>query len=157
MPPLGAQVDGLGLRQAPDEAVKSSLRQALLDHLVLVVRDQALDDDTQYRFASCFGHPAQVKSGASRDDASRHVLLVANVTDLGACSALGDGAMDFHTDQCDCETPVKATTLHALKVLVTGGDTVFINGYLAYDALPESPKPQILGLNAVMPAILNAT
>ena len=147
--PLGAQVEGLDLCYPLGEAVRSTLRQALLDHLVLMVHDQALDDDTQYRFARCFGRPAPVRSGPSRDDASREVLLVANVTQPGARSVLGDGAMDFHIDQCYCEAPVKATTLHALEVPARVGDTVFINGYLAYDALPESMKRRIFRLNAV--------
>lgn len=147
--PLGAQIDGLDLREPPPEATQRRLRQALSDHLVLVLRGQPLDEQTQHLFAACFGRPAPIRSGPTKDEASPHVLLVANVTEPGTRSVLGDGGMDFHMDQCYTERPVNATTLHALEVPTRGGDTVFINGYLAYEALPESKKSLIDTLKGV--------
>lgn len=147
--PLGAQIDGLDLREPPAETTQRTLRQALCDRLVLVLRGQPLDEQTQSFFAACFGMPAAVRSGPTKDAASPHVLLVANVTEPGTRSVLGDGGMDFHMDQCYTQIPVNATTLHALEIPARGGDTLFINGYLAYEALPESKKRLIDTLKGV--------
>lgn len=147
--PLGARVAGLDLDKPPSDAVRAVLGEALRDHLVLVVRNQALDAHIQTYFAGCFGTPAAVRSGPAMDDGSPHMLLVANVTEPGARSVLGNGGMDFHTDQCYTRMPVKATTLHALEVPGRGGDTIFLNGYLAYEALPETMKRLIEPLRGI--------
>ena len=51
----GAEITEIDLRHAADAATVATLEQAWHDHLVIVVRDQELDEKEQLDFASRFG------------------------------------------------------------------------------------------------------
>ena len=52
---LGAEVIGLDLHQPIADADAAALRQALLDHQVLLVRQDGVDDREHVRFCKAFG------------------------------------------------------------------------------------------------------
>ena len=56
---LGAQVNGVDLRQPISPDLAASIRQALLDHLVIFFRDQDLTPDQFMRFAEPMGQPVE--------------------------------------------------------------------------------------------------
>src|SRR5207302_4645132 len=56
---LGAEIVGPDLRETLDDATVASIRQALLDHLVIFFRDQDLSPDQYMAFARRFGTPVQ--------------------------------------------------------------------------------------------------
>jgi taurine dioxygenase len=142
---LGAEVTGLDLRRplAPDEV--TAVREAFHRHLVLLFRGQRLTDEEHTRFAECFGEIEVVKASQSQRQEQPHILFVSNVRDAGLRTALEDGEMWFHSDQCYYERPVSATTLYALEVPKVGGNTLFANGYLAYETLPAELKAKLDG------------
>jgi taurine dioxygenase len=49
----------------------------------------------------------------------------------------------FHTDHSNHPPPPKATTLFAVELPTSGGDTQYINMRDAYDDLPEATKQKI--------------
>src|SRR5262249_30993195 len=55
----------------------------------------------------------------------------------------------FHTDHSNHPRPPKATTLFAVELPSTGGDTQYVNMHDAYDDLPADTKTRIDGLKAV--------
>src|SRR5262249_36824544 len=55
------------------------------------------------------------------------------------------GAEGWHTDGAYNQQPFKATQLYALAVPSRGGDTLFANGYAAYEALPQRLKLRLDG------------
>jgi alpha-ketoglutarate-dependent taurine dioxygenase len=55
----------------------------------------------------------------------------------------------FHTDHSNHPCPPKATTLFAVELPTSGGDTQYVNTHDAYDDLPEATKRKIDGLKAV--------
>jgi taurine dioxygenase len=72
------------------------------------------------------------------------VMLISNIREDGKpIGALPDGEMHFHTDQCHQERPAMASMLYALEVPSTGGNTLFANGYKAYETLPVEIKRRI--------------
>src|SRR5262245_14751385 len=127
-PALGAEILGVDLRAPIDEVLKQKLLDAWYQHLVILLRNQALDEDTQVRFAETFGPPAKTTSGRSFSAKHACVMLISNIRKDGKpIGALPDGEMHFHTDQCHQEVPAKATVLYALEVPSKGGDTLFSN------------------------------
>ena len=56
---LGAEVRGVNVAAALDDAVIGEIRQALLDHLVIFFRDQKLAPPEQLAFAGRFGVPME--------------------------------------------------------------------------------------------------
>src|SRR5580658_8428688 len=113
-PALGAEILGVDLRDPIDEALKQKFLDAWHQHLVILLRNQTLDEDAQVRFAETFGAPAKTTSGRRFSVKHPSVMLISNIREDGKpIGALPDGEMHFHTDQCHQETPAKATMLYA--------------------------------------------
>ena len=145
-PAIGAEILGVDLRGPIDEALKHKLLDAWHQHLVILLRDQTLDEDAQVRFAETFGPPAKITSGRTFSVKHPSVMLISNVREGGKpIGALPDGEMQFHTDQCHQEVPAKATILYAIEVPSHGGNTLFANAYMAYATLPAEIKQRIVG------------
>jgi len=127
-PALGAEILGVDLRDPIDDALKQKLLDTWHEHLVILLRNQTLEEDSQVRFAETLSN------------------LRENGEPIGA---LPDGEMHFHSDQCHQEIPAKATVLYAIEVPSRGGNTLFANGYAAYETLPGSIKHRIAGRRAL--------
>jgi taurine dioxygenase len=149
-PALGAEIVGVDLRDPIDGALEQKFLDAWHRHLVILLRDQVLDEDTQVRFAETFGPPAKVTSGRTFSVKHPSVMLISNIREDGKpIGALPDGEMHFHTDQCHQETPAKATMLYAIEIPRQGGNTLFSNAYTAYETLPDHIKLRIAGRRAL--------
>jgi taurine dioxygenase len=150
-PALGAEILGVDLRDPIDEGLKQKFLDAWHQHLVILLRNQTLDEDDQVRFAENFGPPAKTSSGRTFAGVKHpSVMLVSNIREDGKpIGALPDGEMHFHTDQCHQEVPAKATLLYAIEIPSKGGNTLFANAYAAYETLPEEIKRRIAGRRAL--------
>src|SRR5438046_7048733 len=62
-PALGAEILGVDLRDPIDDALKQKLLDTWHEHLVILLRNQSLEEDSQVRFAATFGPPAKITSG----------------------------------------------------------------------------------------------
>jgi taurine dioxygenase len=149
-PALGAEILGVDLRDPIDDARKLQLLDTWHRHLVILLRDQMLDEDAQVRFAETFGSPSRITSGRTFSAKHPSVMLISNIRRDGKpIGALPDGEMHFHTDQCHQEVPAKATILYAIEIPSTGGNTLFSNAYTAYETLPAEIKHRIAGRRAL--------
>ena len=77
-PALGAEILGVDLRDPIDEALKQKFLDTWHQHLVILLRDQTLDEDAQVRFAEMFGPPAPVTSGRSFSVKHPAVMMISN-------------------------------------------------------------------------------
>jgi len=151
---LGAEVRGLDLSRPLGSSEVEGLRQAWLDHQVLLFRDQAVSDDDLVRFSEYFGDldpaPASATDMAGAQTLSRpEIWIISNVVENGRpIGALGDKEADWHTDMSYVEAPPKASVLFSLEVPETGGDTSFANMYLALERLPAVLRAAIEGRTA---------
>ena len=151
---LGAEVRGLDLREPLDGATISDLVDAWHEHIVLVFRDQDLDEDAQLRFARQFGTPGERARPPERRpegvDYNAAIILITNVRENGVpIGSLRDGEMWFHHDMSYTEAPHKCTMLYCMEIPPTGGNTLFANMYKAYDALDEATRDRIQGMRAL--------
>jgi taurine dioxygenase len=139
---LGAIVIGVDCRSL-DTGDASALRQALIEHLVICIRGQQVDS-RQYRDAmSHLGYPRRQREG----------LRIPGFDEIGVVSTevkdtLGDGKRvvqgeSWHTDESFKASPPNFTTLYAISLPSSGGDTQFANMYMAYDDLPAETKRRI--------------
>ena len=145
---IGARIEGVDLSRELDTATFGAIRDALFDRSIIVVPDQTLDEDDQERFCRYFGELEMVRSGEATSDRPA-VLMITNATDTGRPTALEDGEMMFHYDQCYYENPALGSTLYAIEVPDEGGNTLFANCRLAYEALDEGWKARLDGLRAL--------
>src|SRR5262245_3587257 len=146
---LGAEIIGIDLRQEIDDGVFPQIQDAWHRNLVILLRDQKLSEADQVRSAAKFGPPAQIHT-TQFVRSHPAVMLTSNIrTDGKPIGALPDGEMHSHTDQCHQERPAMASMLYALEVPSTGGNTLFANGYKAYEPLPPDVKRRIDGRKAL--------
>ena len=130
---FGADVRGLDLANL-DQAGFDSVYQLIVDHQVVVFRDQHFDADTFSAFADHFGaiHAHPFMQGL---DTHPGILeIVKTETDQ---AAFGNA---WHSDQMFVARPAKFTMLYAKEVPDRRGDTLFANMYASYDALSDRMK-----------------
>jgi taurine dioxygenase len=146
---LGAEITGVDLSKEIDDRTFAQIRDAWHEHLVILLRDQDLAEEDQVRFAEKFGPPAVIHT---KQFVRKHpaVMLISNIREDGKpIGALPDGEMHFHSDQCHQERPAMASMLYAIEVPRVGGNTLFANGYKAYETLPDAIKQRIAGRKAL--------
>jgi len=149
---LGAHVHCGDLRTLDPRGVET-IRAAYLEHLVLLFREQHLDDRELMDVGRYFGELARPISAAYQaegvrgwDDELKHVSIISNVVENGvSIGALGDGEAVWHTDFSFQEVPYSATLLYALEIPPTGGNTGFLNMYLALETMPPELRREIVG------------
>ena len=146
---LGASITGIDLSGEISGAEVAAIKQALLDNVIMVFPGQTLADDDQERFCRYFGDLEMVRTGTAVGDDHPYVMMITNVRDTGKPTALEDGEMMFHYDQCYYEHPCLGATLYAMEVPDEGGTTLFSNCAMAYDALSDDWKKRLEGLRAL--------
>jgi alpha-ketoglutarate-dependent taurine dioxygenase len=149
-PAGGIAITGADLSQPISEALVALIRQALLDHHVVVIRDQVLTKEQQYDFTLNFG---EIEDHVARHSDARYGI-VHSVTNLDATGSPTDaldirGNYFWHTDKSYHAVPSLMTLLHAVELPPAGGDTQFANMVLAYRALPDAMKSRLVGLRAI--------
>lgn len=151
---IGAEVRGVDLGKPLDPATREAIETAWQKHIVLLFRDQDLDQDAQIAFANQFGEVGSRARPVDRRpegaDYNASIMLVSNAKENGKyIGSLPDGEMWFHHDMCYDRAPHKGTFLYAMELPSTGGNTLFANMYEAYDRLPEGTRQRIRGRAAL--------
>jgi taurine dioxygenase len=163
-PALGAEIVGVDLRKELPKQTVSDIVDAWHQHLVVVFRNQSLSEDDQIGFARHFGalqqrtRPAEARNEASVIKHPELTMLVSNIRENGKLlGSLPDGEMHFHSDQCYLEKPANGTFLYAIEIPSQGGDTLFLNMYKAYEALPAALKARVDGRKALNAYLYDST
>jgi taurine dioxygenase len=130
----GADVTGVDLSQEVSDEILAEIRAALLDNLVICIRDQHFTPAQQLAFARRWGEIHLHPFMQGMPDYPEILAIIKKPTDKKNFG----GA--WHTDQMFSPSPAMATMLYALEVPSAGGDTMFTNQYLAYEALSDGMK-----------------
>ena len=146
-PALGAAISGVDLSQPLDDDTIAEIRAAWLEHVVIVLRGQALSDDHLAAFSRRIGELDRVPGWEKfHTEGHPEVLIISNVTEDGvAIGVLGDGEASWHTDMSYVAAPPTASLLYSLEIPPEGGDTCFMNMYGALEALPDDLRAAIEG------------
>lgn len=137
---LGAEISGVDLRDPLDEGVVRAIREALLEHLVIFFHRQELSPAQFLGFAKRFGTPIDypfVKGIEGFPEIIEIVKLEHERNNFGGV---------WHSDTTYLDQPPMGSMLNALEVPPHGGDTMFANQYLAYEALSASMRSFLDGL-----------
>jgi taurine dioxygenase len=156
---LAAEVRGIDVSQPIDDATFASIRSAWLAHLVLLFRNQRLDDAALVRFTSRFGELEEAPPFQGRRfvDAHPEVMIISNVVvDGRELGSLGNSEAFWHSDLNFVEKPPDASCLYALEVPPIGGDTGFANMYAAFETLPDDLAAAVAGRRIVHDARFNS-
>ena len=145
---LGAAVTDIDLSRELASDTISKIKEAWHEYAVLVFPKQSINDEQQENFCRHFGELELVRTTNVAND-HPHVKMITNVTDTGKPTALEDGEMMFHYDQCYYERPCLGATLYSIEVPDKGGNTLFANCTKAYECLPLKWKNRISSLKAL--------
>jgi taurine dioxygenase len=140
---LGAEISGLGALNALGRTAIADLRTIWLEHLVVFIRDAGFDTGGFYDFACRFGEPMEYPFLKGLDG----FPLITEVRKQ-AHEQVNFGGI-WHTDMSYLPKPPMATMLIARSVPPYGGDTLFANLQLAYEALSAGMKMLLAPLTAI--------
>ena len=142
---IGADIYDLDLARPLDDATFCAVERAFHDHLVLFFHDQALTPEQHIAFTRRFG-PLNRSPYIKHMDEYPDIIAVLKEADERNISTFGNA---WHSDFSFLETPPLGSVLYAREVPSHGGDTLFANMYLAYEALSEGMRRMLDNLNAM--------
>lgn len=154
---LGAEIRGVDLGATLPDGDMAAIRNAWLDHLVLLFRGQSLSDRQLLDFTSQLGeielppsqHLKYTKGSGQRAEVPREVNVISNVRENGRpIGQLGAGEAVWHTDSAYFEVPPAGSILYAIEIPPAGGNTSFLNMYAALETLPAELRGRIDGRRA---------
>ena len=149
---LGARIDGVDLAKPLDEATFAAVRSAFYRYEVVYFRGHRLSDENHIRFSERFGELRKLKLDQLH---AQHpeIFIVSNIVEDGKHIGAYDAGLFWHTDGAYLKNPHAISALRALEVPVENGrvlgDTVFASMSAAYDALSQSMKKRLDGLQAL--------
>ncbi len=153
--PLGdsfaCEVLGLRLWEPLDGRTVDELRHLWADHPVLVFRRQALSEHELAGFSALFGPLERVVRTDWASPMVPEVGLISNLKDGQArpIGGLGDGEIQWHSDQSYMLNPATGAMLYALELPPEGGTTSWVDLCAAYAGLPDPLKRMVEGRRAV--------
>lgn len=147
---LGAEIFGLDLSRPLADSVFIDVYQALLDHLAIFFPNQKpLSPGQHAAFAARFGEidRAPFVYPFKTPTVEDHPEILLNVKEARDRSINVGGL--WHSDVTYREKPHKAAIMYVKETPTCGGDTIFANQYLAYDALSKGMQRLVRSLRAV--------
>jgi taurine dioxygenase len=141
-PAIGAVVEGIDLSAPLADTDIAEIRGALDDRLVLFFEGQSLTRVQQRDFAARFGTLYTHPFYPGEADAPEVMILAHDATHRANSDR-------WHNDVTYLETPPFGAVLYAQEIPELGGDTLWANMYLAYEALSDPLKQLVSRLRAV--------
>ena len=145
-PAFGLEILDVDLRTSTHDLI-TGIDALWVEHPVLLIRDQLLDEAQQIEFSSRLG---QINIHVRTDIRSRshpEVVMVSNLRleNGDNIGALASGEAKWHTDSCYKPKPDTGSLLYALEVPEDGGKTAWANTQLAYEALSDELRARVEG------------
>jgi len=137
---LGAEIVDVDIR---NDADFHAIKQAFIEHGVIVLRDQQITPDEHLAFAEKFGN---ININRFFKPLESHPAIATLLKEPDQKSAVGE---QWHTDHSYDTVPALGSVLHAIEVPPHGGDTLFVSMAAAYEGLSPQFRQMIDGLSAV--------
>jgi taurine dioxygenase len=150
-PSLACEVVGLRLWEAPPLETVAALRDLWARWGVLVFRRQALGEAELAAFCALFGPLERTVRTDWASPVVPEIGIISNLKDAQGrpIGGLGDGEIEWHSDQSYMMHPATGAALYALELPPAGGTTSWVDLRAAYAALPERLRAAIEGRRAV--------
>ena len=143
---LGAEISGVDLSAGLSREQAGAIRAALLEHLVIFLRDQPLSPSQFLEFAKAMGEPVEYP----------FVQGIEGFPNIIEVKKLEHERVNFggvwHSDTTYLEEPPMGSMLLSREVPPHGGDTLFANQQLAYEELSDTMKRLLDGLVGISSA-----
>lgn len=147
---LGVEATGIDLAGPVSAADVEAMRNALNEHLVMVIRDQKLTPPQYLDAMSLFGELMdQHLSKLLMPDHPKIAVLDSRRSTIEGGQAIPIGSRDWHTDHTNHDRPPKMTAMYAVSLPSKGGDTGFANMQAAFAGLPADERDRLAAMTTV--------
>jgi taurine dioxygenase len=148
---FACEVLGLRLWEPQADHTIDELRDLWARHPVLVFRRQALSEGELADFSACFGTLERTVRTDWASPVRPEVGLISNLKDAQAkpIGGLGDGEIQWHSDQSYMLNPATGAMLYALELPPEGGATSWVDLSAAYAGFPDRLKRAVEGKFAI--------
>jgi len=141
----GAEIAGIDASRPIGAEVVAELRRALAEHCVIFLRDQDLTPEQQKAFARHFGPLAQTPFIQPLEGHPEMMRIVREADEKKKQNFGGR----WHSDMTFSPEPVLGTCLYARESPAVGGDTLWTNQMLAFEALSPALQRTLEGLRVM--------
>ncbi len=146
--PFGAEVIGARPDLQMDEAEFRRVEQGWFEHSILLFRGLEMTPAQHVAFTRRLG-PLHVMEPLDMNlPGFAEVFVVSNAVKDGKPIGLKRAGEGFHTDGEDKRLPNAGSFLYAIEVPPERGDTLFVDMYAVYEALPEATRRKLVGRRA---------
>ena len=148
---LGAEIAGVDLAKPLSNSEFDQIHRTFLERGILLFRDQKITREQHIAFSRRFGELDRHDSlPRDRHPDYPELLLVTNIPEKdGTQSASKYTGQQWHSDMSFTLEPSLGSLLRGIIIPPVGGDTMFTNMYMAYDALSDGMKKLIEPLHAI--------
>jgi taurine dioxygenase len=148
---LACEVLGLRLWEPLDPDIAAELRELWSRRGVLVFRRQALSERELADFCALFGPLERTVRSDWASPAVPEVTVLSNLKDgFGRpIGGLGDGELQWHSDQSYMVKPATGAALYALELPPQGGETFWVDLRATYAALPPQLRRRVTGQRGI--------
>jgi taurine dioxygenase len=140
---LGAEVSGVDLKAALPLDLVAEIRAAYLNHQVVFLKNQHLSPAQFLVFSQYLGTPIEYPFVKGLEGFP-HIIEVKKLEH----EKVNFGGI-WHSDTTYLDVPPMGTMLLSKEIPPYGGDTMFANQYMAYDALSDVMKRLLDGLQGI--------
>lgn len=150
-PSLACEILGLRLWEGLEPETVAALRELWARWGVLVFRRQALAERELAAFCALFGRLERTVRTDWASPVVPEIGLISNLRDARArpIGGLGDGEIEWHSDQSYMMHPATGARLYALELPRQGGRTFWVDLRAAYTGLPERLRQAVAGRRGV--------
>ena len=148
---LGAEVCDIDVSRNMAEEEFGEIYRAFLDHGILLFRNQRITREQHIDFSRRFGE-LDKHDALPRDRHPQYpeLLMVTNEPKPdGSPSDSKYTGRQWHSDMSFTLVPSLGSLLRCVNAPPVGGDTLFANMYVAYDALSDGMKKLLDGLHGI--------
>lgn len=148
---FACEVVGLRLWEPLNVQTINELRALWAHHGVLVFRRQALSEHELADFSALFGPLERIVRTEWASPVRPEVGLISNLKDAQGrpIGGLGDGEIQWHSDQSYMLNPATGAMLYALELPPEGGSTSWVDLCAAYAGLPDRLKRAVEGRRGI--------
>jgi taurine dioxygenase len=140
---LGAEITGVNLTASLAPSAVAEIRAAYLEHQVVFLKGQDLSPAQFLRFSQYLGTPIEYPFVKGLEGFP-HIIEVKKLEH----ETVNFGGI-WHSDTTYLDVPPMGTMLLSKEIPPYGGDTMFANQYLAYEALSNVMKRLLFGLRGI--------
>ena len=145
---FGAEVSGVDIARALDDATFAEIADAWRRYSIVLFRDVTMTPAQQVAFTRTFGalHIMEPPEFNLPDHAE--VLVVSNVKKDSKPIGMKRAGWGWHSDGEDKVLPNAGSFLYALELPPTDGDTLYADTFAAFAALSDDVRSKIMGRRA---------